>query len=99
LFRLSLLLTYIANEADALARQRLDEPLILAVIANRGASGMDMGVQRGLGDDAALPDGPDEIVLADYPFAVRNQIEQEIEDLRLDRNRTVTAAQLAATWI
>jgi hypothetical protein len=45
------------HEAEALARQCLDEALFLAVIADRAAGCIEAGRQRRVGNDAALPYG------------------------------------------
>ena len=48
----AVLLSNGSDKAQALARQRLDEPLLLAVVAERRAGGIDPGAERGFGDDA-----------------------------------------------
>jgi hypothetical protein len=47
---------------------------------------VDSTVQCGVRYGAAVPDALDQLVLADYPVAVLHEMEQEIEDLRLDVN-------------
>ena len=49
--------------------------------------------------DAALPDRGDQIVLADDAIAVLHQVNQQVEHLRLDRDRLGAAAQLAPVGI
>ena len=43
------------DEAETLARQRLDQALFLAAIADCGSSRIHAGRQRGIGDDASIP--------------------------------------------
>ena len=45
--------------------------------------------------DAALPDGGDEVVLADHALAMLDQVDQEIEHLRLERNQIAAAPEFA----
>jgi hypothetical protein len=46
-----------------------------------------------------LPDGGEEIVAADHAVPSPNEKFQQVEDLRLDCNETMTAAQLAPIGI
>src|SRR5258708_7010671 len=57
------------------------------------AGGLDPAVDGCVGDDAALPHALDQIVLADDAIAVLQQIEQQVEDLRLDRYRLAGPAE------
>ena len=52
-------------------------------------------VKRGFGDDAAVPHRLDQIVLGDDMVAVFDQMNQQIEHLRLDRDAFAAAGQLA----
>ena len=49
--------------------------------------GVDAGRQRRFRHDPAVPDGIQYVVLADHAIAVLDEVEQEIEDLRLDGHR------------
>ena len=69
--------------------------MILAAVADRLARGVDPARQRGFGDDAAIPHRLDQIVLGDDVVAVFDQVNQEIEHLRLDRHALAAAGQLA----
>ena len=65
-------------------------------VADRGARGIDPRGERGFGNNPAAPNGVDQLVFADNPIAISHQIEDQIEDLRLDRNEVVAAAKFAA---
>src|ERR1700678_1081085 len=86
---------YFADKAQTLARDSPDQLLLLAAVAERLAHGVDAAGRRRIGDDPPAPDGGDEIVLADDAVAVLHQVDQQIEDLRLDGNGFGTTAQLA----
>ena len=47
------------------------------------------------GDDPAAPDRLQEIVLADDAFAVPNQVDQEVEDLRFERDPLAAPPEFA----
>jgi len=61
---------YRADEAETLARKGSDEALLISGVANCVPRRIQAGRQRRIRDDAALPNGTDEIVLADDTFAV-----------------------------
>ena len=48
-------LAHLANEAEPLAWQRLDQPLFVAGVADRAAGRIDAIEQRGLRHDAPMP--------------------------------------------
>lgn len=54
----------------ALWRKHVDEPLLIAAVANGGAGGVDASAQGRLRDDPALPDGGQEIILGHDVLAV-----------------------------
>ena len=84
----------VADEAEALARNGADQLLLFATVADRLARGVDPAGQGRVRHDAAAPDRSDEIVLADDVVAAFDQIDQQVEHLRLDGNRLGAAAQL-----
>ena len=88
-----------AHEADAAAGDGADQPLLVAVVADRAPRGIDATRQGGIRHDAAAPDRGDEIVLADDAVAVLHEVEQEIEYLRFDGNGRGAAMQLAPVGI
>ena len=67
----------------------------LAAVADRLARGIDAAGQRRLRHDAAAPDRRDHVVLADHAVAVLDQIDQQVEHLRLDRDALALAMQFA----
>ena len=76
---------HLGDEAESPAVDRPDEALRPAVVAERLARGLDAARDRGLGDDAAVPDLLDDLVLADQALVVLDQQGEQREDLRLER--------------
>jgi len=81
------------------SRKRADHALRPPVIANRLADGVDSRRQRRIGDDPALPDGVEQLVLAHYTVTMPEQIEQDVENLGLELDLDASAAQLATAHI
>lgn len=75
---------YDADEAESLARDRADQFLIFAAVADRLSRGVDAASQRRFRNDPVAPHRADEIVLADNAVAVLQQINQKVEHLRLN---------------
>ncbi len=90
---------HVADETQSLARDRADQFLASAAIAHRLAGGIDSAGQRRIRNDTAAPNRRDEIVLADDAVAVLHEVNQQVEDLRLDRNRFRATAKLAAVVV
>ena len=67
----------------------------LAVIADRGARGVDAAVERRVGNGPVAPDLSDQLVLADEAVALLDQKKQQIEHLWLQGNTNPVPAQLA----
>ena len=84
----------IADKAEATPVQCPDEKLIGAVVAKHAPGAIDAAGERGFGDGPAIPDGVDQFILADNPIMVADQMNDEIEDLRLDMDGHALAAQL-----
>jgi hypothetical protein len=79
---------------------RRDRPnRYLAAVAERAASGVDARAQRGLGNNPPVPDGCDQVVLADHAIAIAHQIDQQIEYLWFNWDQRAFAAQLPAACI
>jgi hypothetical protein len=87
--------TNLAYEAEALAWKGPDQPLFVAIVADRGARRIDTAAKRCLRDDASLPDRGEELVAADNPFPCPNEEFKEIKNLRFHGNQTIAAAQFA----
>ena len=82
-------------ETHAFARQGADETLVFSGITNGASNGVHAGAQCRFRDDPPIPDGGDQVVLADNPVAVLDQIFEEIEDLRGNGDLLRPATQLA----
>src|SRR5262249_54348903 len=76
----------VADKTKSALVQRAYEALVATAVAERAPCRTDAGAQRRLRDDAALPNHVDELVLADDPIAVANEVNEQIEYLRLDMN-------------
>ena len=74
--------------------QRPDENLVVSVVTKRAPGAIDAAGERGLGDDPAIPDRLDQLILADNPVMVAHQVNDEIEHLGLDMDRLPKPAQL-----
>ena len=68
--------------------------LIVSVVAKRAPGAIDAAGERGLGDDPAIPDRLDQLILADNPIVVAHQMNDEIEHLGLNMDRFPKPAQL-----
>src|SRR5262245_3356058 len=88
-----------AYEAKALARQGFDQSLSVAAVADGTSGSVDASCQCRIRDDASIPNRSDEIVLAHDAFAVADQMQQQVEYLRLHRQQMVLMPQLASLGI
>jgi hypothetical protein len=86
---------HVADEAEALADDRADQFLLLPAVADSPSRGIDPTRERRARDAPATPNRPYEIVPADNAVTVLHEVGQEIEYLRLDRDRGRATAQLA----
>jgi hypothetical protein len=80
-------LANIADESKAFAWQRLDQSLPVAAIADGAAGRVDAVEQSRVRNDPPMPDRSQQLILADHAVTVANQMNEEIEDLRLDGHR------------
>ena len=76
-----------------------DEGLLLSRVTDGAARRIDPAVQRGVGYDAAFPDGFDQLILADDPVGVADKVQEQIEDLWLDMNDTLAALELSPVGV
>ena len=83
-----------ADEAVAAARNRPDELLLAAGVADRGARRADAAGQRRQRHDPSVPDNLEQLVRADDPVLVHDEMRQKLEDLRLDLHRAASPHQL-----
>jgi hypothetical protein len=84
-----------ANEAEALAPERLDKPLLLTGVTDGTSDGIDARRQRSIRNGAAVPDGADQVVLAGDVLSVSDKVREQVEDLWRERDVLGTATQLA----
>src|SRR5215467_1534953 len=87
------------DETHALARQRTDEALILSGVVNRASHDVYARTQCRFRDDPPGPDCSNQVVLADNPIPVFDQVFKEIEDLRGDGNELRPTSQLATVRV
>ena len=89
----------IPDEPEALAQDGADQPLLVAAVAQRAARGVDAGRQRRFRHDTPVPDGVEQLVLGDDTLALADEVADEVEHLRLDRDDRAPATQFAASRI
>src|ERR1700744_2528652 len=82
-------------EANPLAWNSFDKPLVCTVVSDRRARGIDATCECGLRNDAPVPDRRNEVVPADNTIALLDQIGQQIEYLRFKVEQNLAAAKLA----
>ncbi|MEY9743312.1 hypothetical protein ABIF65_002686 [Bradyrhizobium japonicum] len=87
------------HEADTFARQCFDQLLFVARVADCAPGGIEASRQRSIRDDATLPNGADEVVLADDALSVPDQVFKQIEHLGCDNNHVRCALQFAPVGI
>ena len=85
-----------ANKAEALACHGADQLLILAAVANGLARRVDAAGECRIRHHASSPDRGEQIVFADDVVPVSEQINQEVEHLRLDRNKLTAPTQFSS---
>jgi hypothetical protein len=90
---------HVSDKTNALARDGADQNLRVTTVANSLPRRANTADERGVRHDPAAPDIGDQIVFADDTVAVLHQIDQEVENLRLDGNRLGPAAQLLPSEI
>jgi hypothetical protein len=75
---------------------RSNKNLSGAVITQGAPRRAQARTERRFRDNASLPYGIDEIILADDSIGVSNQINEQVKDLGLNRNDIVRAPQFIA---
>jgi hypothetical protein len=76
-----------------------DEALFVPGIADCAAGDIQTGRQRPVGDDTAVPNGVDEVALADDALPVADQVVEQVEYLWRDGDDVRPAMQLAAVGV
>jgi len=94
-----LALAHDADEPNSLAGGGADEALLLAAIVDGAPGGVDAARQRRVRYDTPVLHPGDQVVLADHAVAIANQKNNEVEDLRLDRDERAFTTQLAPVGI
>src|SRR5262245_38349396 len=97
--RLCSMLLHAANKAHAFAWDGAHEFLLPAAVTNCFAHRIDPAVESRIRNNTTAPNRCDEIILADDAIAVLDEIDQQIEDLRLDRDDRTGRTQFAALAI
>ena len=86
----------LTHETKAFSRGRPDQALLFAAVVDCLSCGVNPAGQGRLRDDSPTPYGRDEVIFTDHAVAVFNQIDQKIEDLRLDWHRRAMRTQFPA---
>jgi hypothetical protein len=73
---------------------RTNEQLILTIVADGTARGAHARTQGGFRDSATLPHRIDQFILADDPMTILNEMNKQVEHLRLGRNGFTPSPQL-----
>ena len=81
------------DKTDALPRQCLEEALLFAGIADRIPGGVQAGRQSSIRYNASIPNGNDQVVLANDALPVSNQVIEQVKNLRCDWHRIRPAVQ------
>jgi len=84
----------VTDETKPTPMQRANKTLTVAAVAERAPGRADAGAQRRLRDDASLPNRLEELVLAHDSIAVADEVNKEVEHLRLDVNDRAGAPHL-----
>src|SRR5882757_9027619 len=84
----------IGDKAKPAFVHRANQVLVVAIVPDGTPRRTDTGTERSIRDDAALPDRFDQLVPADSPVAVADQVDEHVKYLRLDVNNLAGAAQL-----
>src|SRR3954453_19776671 len=86
--------SHVTDKAKALARNGAQETLILACVLYSPAHRIDATGQRRLRDDTAIPHLFEQLIPTDDAIAILDEIQQQVEDLRLECNAFAGAAKL-----
>src|SRR5262249_29236500 len=84
-----------ADESKALARNCANQPLLLTAVADRFARGIDAGSQVRFRNETSGPNRVQQVILGDHALSILNQMNQQIENLRLDGDLLGTSPKLA----
>src|SRR6185436_12661717 len=90
---------HVAHETKAFTRYRSDQLLVAATVAHCLACGVDAARQRRIGNDAATPNGCNQVILTDHPVTILDQINQQVEHLRFYGYGLGATAQLTPVGV
>jgi hypothetical protein len=93
------LCAHLADKAKALAGKGADQLLVAAGFSDRLSCSGDAACERGVFHDPTAPDRGNQIVLGDDAARVLDQKDQQIEHLRLYRDRFRSSTKLPAARI
>jgi hypothetical protein len=94
-----LLLSDRPNKSNPLAGISLDQPLGIAAVPEGSPYGVEPGGQSRIRDGAPAPYRGDNIVLADDPLTIADEVFEEIKSLRFNSNQFAAVPQFAADYI
>ena len=83
----------------ALARERADQPLLIATVAESAPNCRNPAADSRLRNGAFIPHRCNQVSPADDTVAITDEMLQQIEHLRLDGDEIDTAPQFAAVGI
>src|SRR5262249_55096323 len=83
-----------ADEPETVLVERADNFLIGAAIADGPPGGADAGTQGRIRNSATFPHRLNQLVLADDPIVVANEVDEQVENLRLNRHAVSFSPQL-----
>ena len=81
------------DESESTLTLRMNEVLIVAAVAQRPPRSTDARAERCLRDETTLPNGFDQLILAHDSVAMLDEVNDQIEDLRLDVNNHAGSPQ------
>jgi hypothetical protein len=84
---------------NAFARDRADQPLLVAIVVNCGPCRIDACGKRRFRHDAPAPYGSENILLADDAVAVGYEVFQQVKHLGLHRDECIPTAEFTARWV
>src|SRR5215207_9177615 len=84
-----------SDKTEAFARQCFNQALFLTGIADGSPCGIQARCKCSIGHDAAVPNGVDEVVLANDALSVVDQVSEQVEYLWRDRDYIHPAVQFA----
>src|SRR5262245_15601000 len=87
------------NESESTLMLRANEALIVAAVAQRPPRSTDAGAERCVGDETTLPNCFDQLILAHDSVAMLDEVDDQIEDLRLDVNNGAGSPQFMPSYI